>query len=776
MTKLLTHPENPVCKTGTTPREFGETRTRSNGQIWYNNPMTGHWEAAIRLNDIRAKILREEDPSQYTFPKKHGNKGGKHPTNYTSFLPKDKDFGPLRANRPDILFRITRDGQYSVQPAGYLLDEGRIVLDAFDHGIRDFPHLPKVLSSELEGHDIEYYCRQNAQLTDYDLIARMPNYWGGKGNSEWKTPRGGTINQRAQRYRGTAGLISWNQREGTQSKNDYILSLIPGWCKNPAVNSIKHFRDLEKAERVAVTKQNEGKMLSRARNAKREDKQDGDSTNKKKGKQIYRNTDDVIEIEREDSAEERPAEDAVEEYHEGKNVSKNDRLEDIDDEGASKTNYNEEGPAFYANDKKDHYRPNLEDEYEAQAEDEAALDATGSEDSIHASLHWIANPNNPITSSKGDFDCPITRKTAAEKIVAGPRHAVNTAPRRSHGGNLPPGQPLNTYRKHYLAQDDDDYADDSYVPKLKRARVGNTSHLSHGAANTSTQPRKLYRKNPSYFRSPVSLKCLKGTSSMNFHGNLNSELCTTSATGSFSQAAGHVDSNFPTSLTKSLTEQEDPPLTNRKRKRDVNDKIPDIDQDGVSKRSKVNKAVPSSEAIAHPAQSVHVRRDKNRAKQPRKAYNMFGAVSQRALDLEPQHDEDFQTEAEDGIERGDYRYITPKTDAEQEEISKALELTRVNFFSLKGSMPPQDLNKYAHESYASQFRRLHQHHTKKWMGELPVPLLYSLSAWYHGFDKWRTDDSQGRELSKKVRDARVSHARLMKEIHTEESKSKPKSP
>ena len=125
-----------------------------------------------RANTVSSPALSVSafDLRDAAFAKKHGNKGGKHPTNYTSFLPKDKDVGPLRANRPDVLFRITKDGQHSAEPTGYLLDEGRIVLDAFDHGIRDFPHLPKVLSSELEGHDIEYYYRSNAQLTDYDLI------------------------------------------------------------------------------------------------------------------------------------------------------------------------------------------------------------------------------------------------------------------------------------------------------------------------------------------------------------------------------------------------------------------------------------------------------------------------------------------------------------------------------------------------------------------------------------------------------------------------------
>ena len=53
---------------------------------------------------------------------------------------------------------------------------GHIILDAFDHGLRDFPELPVVLSSELEGSDIEYYYRQNGEIADYDLVG-MQNYF-----------------------------------------------------------------------------------------------------------------------------------------------------------------------------------------------------------------------------------------------------------------------------------------------------------------------------------------------------------------------------------------------------------------------------------------------------------------------------------------------------------------------------------------------------------------------------------------------------------------------
>ena len=170
--------------------------------------MTGEWQAAVHLRDIRERLLREEDPNQYTIPKKHGNEHQKEPTNYTSFLQKDKEFGPERDNRSHVLFQIKNAKPPTEKPTAYVMNDNRIVLDAYDHGLRDFP---KVLSSELEGHDIEYYYRQNADIADYDLIARMPRafHHGNEGQHyRDEPPRGGTINQRAQRFRTRAACIA----------------------------------------------------------------------------------------------------------------------------------------------------------------------------------------------------------------------------------------------------------------------------------------------------------------------------------------------------------------------------------------------------------------------------------------------------------------------------------------------------------------------------------------------------------------------------------------
>ena len=107
------------------------------------------------------------------YPKANGNKHKREPYNYTSFLAKDRNVGSERAHRPDILFQIRTPELHAVKPNGYVMWNGCIILDPFDHGLRNFPELPVVLSSELAGCDIEYYYRQNSEIADYDLIGML---------------------------------------------------------------------------------------------------------------------------------------------------------------------------------------------------------------------------------------------------------------------------------------------------------------------------------------------------------------------------------------------------------------------------------------------------------------------------------------------------------------------------------------------------------------------------------------------------------------------------
>jgi hypothetical protein len=105
------------------------------------------------------------------YPKFHGNNNGKGPDNYTSFLPQDKPFGPFRAQWNPILWKLKRCYESSLKPTDFVKVDGRVVLDAFDHGIRDFGDaLPLCISSEVQGHDVETYMRRNSEMTYYDLV------------------------------------------------------------------------------------------------------------------------------------------------------------------------------------------------------------------------------------------------------------------------------------------------------------------------------------------------------------------------------------------------------------------------------------------------------------------------------------------------------------------------------------------------------------------------------------------------------------------------------
>ena len=50
--------------------------------------------------------------------------------------------------------------------------DGRIVLDGYDHPVREFPELPATLSTEMSGCEVEYYLRQNQAIKPYDLMGR----------------------------------------------------------------------------------------------------------------------------------------------------------------------------------------------------------------------------------------------------------------------------------------------------------------------------------------------------------------------------------------------------------------------------------------------------------------------------------------------------------------------------------------------------------------------------------------------------------------------------
>ena len=105
----------------------------------------------------------------------HARKPGVEDDNVTAFLPHDREFGGEWNQRPDLLFQIRPpQSRVSTPPTGYMTSaQGKVLLDPFDHGIRDFPgELPPSLSTEIEGWEVEYYLRKNEQIKPYDLMGK----------------------------------------------------------------------------------------------------------------------------------------------------------------------------------------------------------------------------------------------------------------------------------------------------------------------------------------------------------------------------------------------------------------------------------------------------------------------------------------------------------------------------------------------------------------------------------------------------------------------------
>lgn len=93
-------------------------------------------------------------------------------TDVTAYLHKDRNLGEAWRDRPQMVFDLYAPATpRNVKPTGVLMDEDQIMLDPYDHPIRNFPgELPVILSSKIDGLWVEYYLRQNAEIKAYDLM------------------------------------------------------------------------------------------------------------------------------------------------------------------------------------------------------------------------------------------------------------------------------------------------------------------------------------------------------------------------------------------------------------------------------------------------------------------------------------------------------------------------------------------------------------------------------------------------------------------------------
>ena len=144
------------------------------------------------------------------------------------------------------------------------------------------------------------------------------------------------------------------------------------------------------------------------------------------------------------------------------------------------------------------------------------------------------------------------------------------------------------------------------------------------------------------------------------------------------------------------------------------------------------------------------------------------------LGFDPDLDDAFIAETQQGILEGDYRYMAPSDHGWKEEdklaIQRALELTKIQFCDLKGDCVPGDLAEFMYESYASQWRRIQDYFEATWTIFSTPTVLYRLPKWRNGFSKWRVpkNDTFGRSLMEQLKMGERALAEMEKEFQEED--------
>lgn len=186
---------------------------------------------------------------------------GRLPTDITAYHQDQKDWGPERHQRPDILHRYEKKGYQNPTYAVPLLIYNQAIVLDYDHQpMLDFKNLPMTLSSLLEGWLQEAISRQDSRIDVKDFRVRMPTDPKAKGSVS--LPTISAISMRRSRFRWKAGYLSWTQRTGSKDIKKYLDNLLPHECK--VNNNTKGFRELKASEVKLMTALNRNKHLQRA--------------------------------------------------------------------------------------------------------------------------------------------------------------------------------------------------------------------------------------------------------------------------------------------------------------------------------------------------------------------------------------------------------------------------------------------------------------------------------------------------------------------------------
>ncbi|KAI9877264.1 MAG: hypothetical protein M1830_004373 [Pleopsidium flavum] len=210
------------------------------------------WVGAIYLDEIRARVL-EETKAQGSYD--HPPARGKHPLDVTAFHQGHKSWDESRDKRPRILFEFKKNGRKDPSnEVGIWIDNDRVVLGPDDLPIRNFPDIPKLCSSQMEGYRMEAISRLDSRICISDFRARM---------MKDTLPGSNSISMRKTRFRLRCRCLAWEQRAGSDFwENKLKAEMTEHMVRN---NSTEQLEDLSMAEVENLQLENSGKNPERAR-------------------------------------------------------------------------------------------------------------------------------------------------------------------------------------------------------------------------------------------------------------------------------------------------------------------------------------------------------------------------------------------------------------------------------------------------------------------------------------------------------------------------------
>ncbi|KAL8757205.1 MAG: hypothetical protein Q9199_002390 [Rusavskia elegans] len=227
----------------------------------------GKAEYAAFHNQRRLSLLAREDAKgRYRYPLERGL----YEDDRKAF---HQDYANInlanRHARPDLLFQWNGPKKGRFEHPGFMRDpdDGKVLLSNERHPILDWPELPKVLSSQVEGLLLEYWCRLNQRIKIEDIVARCPNKSRKNGSCGIQALQQSAYSNRKQEARLQNGTCAWQMKEGSREIRAAMESVMPQRVldEKEQSNTTRSWRDLTKDESDAIKLANKGIGSARKR-------------------------------------------------------------------------------------------------------------------------------------------------------------------------------------------------------------------------------------------------------------------------------------------------------------------------------------------------------------------------------------------------------------------------------------------------------------------------------------------------------------------------------